>query len=118
MTDFVNHSFRTGTATTAATAELDDSTRQMLGRWKKLVFTLRKTGSSPFGISGYKISKVLNLIYIGCLTPHVNQQTFCLIMSHLCTCIRNVYGCNSIDSISQCKLLSKTIICLYGCVGK
>ena len=76
---------------------------------KLLVFTLCKTGMSPCGISGYKISKVLH---------YMLMSKFFLIMSHLRTRIRNVDGCNSINPLSQCTLFSTTIICLYGCVGK
>ena len=60
---------------------------------KLLIFTLRETGTSLFGISGSKISKVLDLIDVGCLTllVHVNKQNVYLTMSHLGTCITNVY---------------------------
>ena len=57
---------------------------------KLLIFILRETGTSPFGISGSKFSKVLDLIDVGCLTLHVKQNVY-LTMSHLCTCITNVY---------------------------
>ena len=39
-TDFAGHSFRIGAATTAATAGLDDSTIQTLGRWKSSSYLL------------------------------------------------------------------------------
>ena len=91
-TDFAGHSFRIGAATTAATAGLDDSTIQTLGRWKSSSYLLYvRLEPHHFGISGSKISKVLDLIDVGCLTLHVNKQNVYPTMSHLRTCITNVY---------------------------
>ena len=38
--DFAGHSFNIGTVMTAATAGLDDSTTQTLGRWKSSLYLL------------------------------------------------------------------------------